>query len=67
LIRNRWMNIYHYWAEITSWIVRHKKLFQWIFALLVLALACRFLVGNAEALSRLKEFRLWHIVAIFGR
>jgi uncharacterized membrane protein YbhN (UPF0104 family) len=60
------MNVYHYWTETTSWIVRHKKLLQWVLALLVLVLVGKFLAGNMESLSRLKEFRLWHIVTLFA-
>jgi uncharacterized membrane protein YbhN (UPF0104 family) len=58
------MNVHHYWAETTSWIVRYKRLLQWVLALLVLVLAGKFLAGSTEALNRLKEFRLWHIVAL---
>lgn len=58
------MSFHLRWNLFTSWSARNKKLLQWVLALLVLVLAGKFLAGNTEALSRLKEFRLWHIVVL---
>jgi len=58
------MTFYFRWDLLRSWFARHKKLLQWILALLFLALACKLLVDNKDSLIRLKEFRLRHIIAL---
>jgi len=51
-------------TTIRSWFERHKRVFQWLIALVALALACNILLGRETELRRLTGFAIWQLAAV---